>query len=118
MSDDHGRYGYAIGLLSEVRVNEEILDYLERVEESIAPYGGEWLVHGTSPEVLEGSWRGDVVIIRFPDPAAARSWYDSEEYQAIIPLRTRNATSWVALLEGVPTGYTTAVTARRLSGDR
>jgi uncharacterized protein (DUF1330 family) len=33
----------------------------------------------------------DVVVIRFPDLAAANSWHGSAAYQALIPLRTQAA---------------------------
>lgn len=32
----------------------------------------------------------------------ARAWYDSAEYRAIRPLRTRNSVATVILAEGVP----------------
>jgi len=108
--------GYAIGLLRRVDVNDEILDYMSRIEATMQPYGGRWLVHGTRPEPLEGEWGGDVVVIEFPDPGAARRWYDSAAYQEILPLRTRNSTADVLLVEGVPPGYTAEQTVLRLRG--
>lgn len=33
----------------------------------------------------------DVVVIRFPAAEAARAWYDSSTYQALIPLREQAA---------------------------
>ena len=30
-------------------------------------------------------------VIRFPDPAAFRAWFDSPAYQALIPLREQAA---------------------------
>ncbi|WP_307829396.1 DUF1330 domain-containing protein [Actinomadura viridis] len=32
--------------------------YFERIQESLDPFGGRFLVHGTGPEVLEAHWRG------------------------------------------------------------
>lgn len=101
------RPGYAIGYLTDVTVNEELLEYMARVESTMAPFGGRWLVHGTTPRVREGDATGDIVIIGFPDLGRARAWYESSAYQDIIELRTRNATSHIALLEGVPPGYST-----------
>jgi uncharacterized protein (DUF1330 family) len=40
-------------------------------------------------------------VIAFPDKDAAAGWYASDAYQAILPLRTNNATGWAILLEGV-----------------
>ena len=33
----------------------------------------------------------DTVVIRFPDAAAVRRWFDSPAYQALIPLREQAA---------------------------
>lgn len=99
------RRGYAVGYLRDVRFGEEIADNLRRVEATMEPYGGEWLVHGAGLEPLEGTWTGDLVIIGFPTLAEARAWYDSPGYQEILGLRTRNSDSMAALVEGVAPGY-------------
>jgi hypothetical protein len=46
--------------------------------------------------------------------SSARAWYDSDEYQAIIPLRARNSRAVVALVEGVPGDYSTHSTIQRM----
>jgi len=38
---------------------------------------------------------------RVPAADGAAAWYDSEAYQAIIPLRADNADGWIALFDGV-----------------
>lgn len=97
---------YAIGILRDVQPNEEIIEYLERIDATLAPYHGRFLVHG-APEldVSEGEWDADLVIIGFPDLPAARAWYDSPEYQEILTLRTRNSDSTVLLIEGCDSGH-------------
>ena len=84
---------YAIAHLRDVVLNAEIVDYIERIDETLTPFGGRFLIHGVTPEVMEGPWEGDLVVIAFPDIAAARNWYASPGYQAILPLRTRS-TGW------------------------
>lgn len=106
--------GYALGIISDVQFNEEIFEYMDAIELSLEKFGGRWLSHGRSPEVREGELHGDIVLIEFPDLATARDWYESEDYQVIIPLRTRNAGSIVAITEGVPSDYTTARTVEKL----
>jgi uncharacterized protein (DUF1330 family) len=96
---------YAIAYLRDVDVNEQIVEYIERIDATLAPYGGRFLVHGGALTPAEGAWDGDVVIIRFPDAGAARAWYDSADYQAILPLRLDNSRSIACLVEGVPNGY-------------
>ncbi|CAM5424036.1 DUF1330 domain-containing protein [Streptomyces tanashiensis] len=107
---------YAIGNLHPKPVlDEEVFTYMERIQATLDPFGGRFLVHGApAREVREGTWPGALVIIGFPAYENARAWYDSEPYQALIPLRTRHMTGDVLLVEGVPEGYEAAATAARL----
>ena len=96
---------YAIAYLREVRFGDEIVEYLQRIDETLAPFGGRFLVHGGEIVPAEGTWDGDIVVIAFPDRSAATEWYESAAYQAIVALRTENSSSIAAIVEGVPTGY-------------
>ncbi|WP_374999609.1 DUF1330 domain-containing protein [Aeromicrobium sp. CTD01-1L150] len=106
--------GYAVGHLRDVQMGPQVQHYMERIESTFEPFGGEWVVHGTRPEVVEGSWPGDLVIIAFPSVAAARDWFDSPAYQDICHLRSEHSDSRVVLLEGVPPGYRAADTIAKL----
>jgi uncharacterized protein (DUF1330 family) len=59
------------------------------------------LVHGGRIEVLEGSWPGHLIVLEIPDIDAARRWYYSPAYQAIVRLRTDNSDGDTVLVEGV-----------------
>ncbi len=96
---------YALAYLREVDVNEAIVEYIQKIDASLAPYGGRFLVHGGQITPVEGTWDGDIVIVQFPSSGAARAWYDSPAYQEILPLRVDNSQSIAAIVEGVPTGY-------------
>jgi uncharacterized protein (DUF1330 family) len=109
-----GPRGYAIAYLTDVVIDEEIIAYIEQIEGTFAPFGGEWLVHGTRPVVVEGEASGDIVIIGFPSPDAAEQWYRSAEYQKLVGLRARRSRSTVALLSGVPENYRATDTADKL----
>jgi uncharacterized protein (DUF1330 family) len=102
---------YALAHLRNPRPHPEVVEYLERIQDTLDPYRGRFLVHGARPEVIEGPWPGTVVIIEFPDMAAARAWYASPAYREILPLRTNNIDGEAILIEGVPDGYDTRVTA-------
>ena len=41
------------------------------------------------------------VILEFPSVAAGKGWYDSDEYQAILPFRRRNSKGNLIWVEGV-----------------
>lgn len=107
---------YAIGNLHpKPALDEEVFLYMERIQATLDPFGGRFLVHGRPErEVREGTWPGAVVIIGFPTYEDARGWYDSEAYQALIPLRTRHMAGDILLVDGVPEGYEAAATAARL----
>lgn len=96
---------YAIAHLRDVALNAEIADYIKRIDETLTPFGGRFLIHGVTPEVMEGPWEGDLVVIVFPDLAAAHGWYASPAYQAILPLRTHNSRSAAIIVKGVPESY-------------
>ncbi len=85
--------------------NGDALHYLERVEATAAPFGGKWLAKGV-PDVVEGAWPGSVVLMEFPGREAAAAWYLSVAYQAILPLRMRNAVSDLILIDALPEGGT------------
>jgi uncharacterized protein (DUF1330 family) len=71
--DEEGRTpAYGVGHLRDVVVGPEIVEYLERIDATLEPFGGRFIIHGAHPEVLEGSWRGDLIVIEFPDLDHAR----------------------------------------------
>lgn len=97
--------GYAIAHLQDVTVGPEIVEYLQRIDATLAPFGGHFIVHGAAPSELEGNVPGAPVVIEFPSVERARAWYDSPAYRQILPLRTRNAHSVAYLVEGVDAAH-------------
>jgi uncharacterized protein (DUF1330 family) len=57
---------YAIANLHNPAPHREVAEYIERIQATLDPYGGRFLVHGAQHEVKEGSWGGAVVVIAFP----------------------------------------------------
>lgn len=77
-------------------------EYRAAVPPVIAQYGGRYLVRGGAIEVLEGEWTMPrLVVIAFDDVAAARRFYQSPEYQKILPLRLKASSGNVIIIEGV-----------------
>ncbi len=64
--------------------------YTASVVPTILAHDGEILVAGPGSEAVEGSPEPVSVIVKFPSREAARDWYDSPEYQAIIHHRLDN----------------------------
>ncbi|GGK36128.1 hypothetical protein GCM10010124_30990 [Pilimelia terevasa] len=105
---------YAIAHLRTPTVNDDVLDYLERIQDTLEPYGGRFLVHGGDVNVLEDEWPGTIVIIEFPDWESAHAWYSSPAYQEILPLRTRHIDAAAIIAPGVAAGYHPRAAAARL----
>ena len=96
---------YAMAHLYDPAPHPEVVEYLERIQDTLDPYDGRFLVHGPQVTVLEGDWPGTVVVIEFPDRDAALRWYESPGYQAILPLRTDNIDGVALIVDGVAEGY-------------
>ena len=96
---------YAVAHLQEMNVNREIVSYLKRIDATLEPFDGQFLVHGKQSEVVEGAFPGYLIIIAFPTMKKAHGWYHSDAYQEIVPLRTNNSEGSVILVEGVPENY-------------
>jgi uncharacterized protein (DUF1330 family) len=96
---------YAVGHLRNVRIGPDIIEYLRRIDDTFEPFGGRYLVHGQPPEVLEGAWHGDLIVIAFPDRASAEAWYRSDAYQEIVPLRTGSSDGTILLIDGNADGH-------------
>jgi uncharacterized protein (DUF1330 family) len=92
---------YAVANLRSVEMGPAIVEYLQRIDATLAPFQGRFLVHGAEPEVMEGDWRGHLIVIEFPDLEKAKSWYASPAYQQTLPLRTEHSDGTAILVDGV-----------------
>lgn len=62
--------------------------YSARVGATVAAFGGRRLLLGGSAVPVEGEAPdGAMVVLEFPDRAAAEAWYASPDYQAILSYR-------------------------------
>jgi uncharacterized protein (DUF1330 family) len=88
-------------------VNVEITDsvgfaeYRKLVPATIAAFGGRYLTRGGAMEVLEGGWVPHrLVVLEFPDVATIKAWYQSPQYQQLLEIRKRTATSDFIIIDG------------------
>jgi uncharacterized protein (DUF1330 family) len=96
---------YGVGLLRDVEVGPGIVEYLERIDATLEPFGGRFVIHGGDPELLEGEHPGDLIVIEFPDRATALAWYRSPAYQEILALRSDNSSGAIFVVDGVGEGH-------------
>jgi uncharacterized protein (DUF1330 family) len=96
---------YAVGRFHEIEMGPAIVEYLQKIDDTLAPFDGRFLVHGARPIVLEGAWTEDFVVIAFPDLPSAQAWYESPAYQRILSLRLPRAKGDVILIDGVAASH-------------
>ena len=68
---------YAIANIQSITIGPAIAEYLKRIDATLAPYQGRFLVHGDPADVREGHFVGDLIVIEFPDHNHAASWDQS-----------------------------------------
>ncbi len=76
-------------------------DYAGRVLATLVPHGGVVIARAGESVSFEGSSPGRIVLIRFDSLERARAWWDSDAYQAIVPLRLKAAVGRVYVVEGL-----------------
>jgi uncharacterized protein (DUF1330 family) len=76
--------------------------YQAKFMEVFRRHPGTLLAADESPQVVEGQWdREKVVLMSFPDEAAFRGWAQSPEYQDISKDRRAGADTVVVLVKGL-----------------
>ena len=91
-------------VLAQGRIeNRKLLDeYVAKALPTIQPHGGRVVAFDEAPEVVEGTIdHPRTVILEFASREAFRTWYDSPEYQSVLPLRLESAPGTLILVEGL-----------------
>ncbi|MEQ9912454.1 DUF1330 domain-containing protein [Pectobacterium polaris] len=89
----------------DVKINniEALTLYQEKVVESYTRYGGILKILGGRMETIEGDPpQGVIVMLEFDCVENAHNWYNSFEYQEIIPYRHAAAETNAWLVENIP----------------
>lgn len=91
-------------IFNETVTNPEVFEsYRKQAGPMILAAGGKYHVRGGAVTTLEGDPKYDrVVIIEWESMAAARRFYDSPEYQALVKIRQTASIGTAALIEGAP----------------
>jgi uncharacterized protein (DUF1330 family) len=84
-------HAYVVGQIT-VRDPLKWVAYRDQVPGTLQPWGAELVFRGRQRAALAGvNSHADIVVIRFPNLAAADGWFRSDAYQALIPLREEAA---------------------------
>ena len=65
----------------DIHDSEQYRKFMELAVAALKKSTGEFIAMGGESEQLEGKGRERNIIIRFPDMASARAFYDSPEYK-------------------------------------
>lgn len=66
---------------------DKMQEYGGAAGETVAKHGGEFICRGPATVLAGESAHKVMVILKFPSKQAAEDWYNSSEYQALIPTR-------------------------------
>ena len=92
-------YVIAQGRIEDRKMLDE---YGAKALPTIEASGGRLVAFDESPDVVEGKIdHPRTVIIEFSSHEAFRAWYDSPEYQAVLPLRLRSTPGTLIVVEGL-----------------
>jgi len=77
------------------------MPYVEQIPAFIEKHGGRYIVRGVEPEVMEGDWKPErMVILEFPSSDHARAFLADPEAQDLFAVRHRTTVSKLVLVEG------------------
>lgn len=84
----------AVYLVGQISVKDAQLwqEYVVGVSESLTPFDAKVVFRGRRTSVLAGENSRDLsVVLEFSDRSSLESWFNSEKYQSLIPLRENAA---------------------------
>ncbi len=77
------------------------MPYVQQIPAFIEKHGGRYIVRGVEPEVMEGDWKPErMVILEFPSSDHARAFLADPEAQDLFATRHRTTVSKLVLVEG------------------
>ncbi len=91
--------GYIIGHIT-VNDPEAYKEYVEKDTPILLGHGAKPLVRGGAAESKEGPEFSRHVVFEFPSYEAAMNAYNDPEYQEVMKIRHRTATSMIVVAEG------------------
>jgi uncharacterized protein (DUF1330 family) len=80
---------------------EKLGQYAAAAGKTVAAHGGEIMLRGGLVSVLAGEDHNLVGVIGFPTVDAAKKWYDSRDYQALIETRDAGAAFRISLYQTI-----------------
>jgi uncharacterized protein (DUF1330 family) len=75
--------------------------YIEDIPAHIGRHGGQYIVRGVPPTVMEGDWKPErIVILEFPARSNAEAFLADPDIQDLFKIRHQTTTSRLVLVDG------------------
>jgi uncharacterized protein (DUF1330 family) len=81
---------------------EALKQYGPKVEPTLTPYGGTYVIRGGRTVALLGEPPKRIVVLGFESVDKAEAWFHSPAYQALKPLREKAMHKRSFIVEGAP----------------
>ena len=82
---------------------DQMTGYRDKALASIKAFGGKLVAATNNIDCREGDWRPTrIVMLEFPSMDKARAWYDSPDYQEVLPIRLNANKDKMVIFEGLP----------------
>ena len=93
--------GFMIGNIT-ITDPEAFAEYGKRVPDTVAAFGGTYLVRGGVPEKIEGDYDPvRIVVLQFDSVDKAKEWYNSTEYAPLKEMRLKASKGDLYFVDGV-----------------
>ena len=93
---------YVMAALYDVTDPAEFGEYQNLAGPTVANFGGKFIAGSRSVEVIEGDWSPmGFLVIEFESVEQAKRWYNSPEYQAVLPMRKNSTKSGLIMGAGM-----------------
>ena len=93
---------YVMAALYDVTDSAGFGEYQNLAGPTVASFGGKFIAGSASVEVVEGDWAPQgFVVFEFESLEQAKRWYNSPEYQAVLPKRKNSTNSGLIMGGGM-----------------
>ena len=77
-------------------------EYIEKIPQVVASYGGRFLVRGGAIQVVEGDYTPErIVVVEFDSLEQANAYANSPEYLELSVIRNRSTRTSTIIVDGV-----------------
>jgi uncharacterized protein (DUF1330 family) len=93
----------SVYMIAEIEIKDEQLyaEYIAKVPDVVARYGGRYLVRGGRATPISGGWNPQrIVVLEFPSAAHLRRCFMSKDYLPLAPLREQATNSRAIFVDG------------------